>query len=364
MVGTAAEQAAERDSRISGLENYLASKIVDENYEYAIGEAVKVTENNGMLLNPTTGAIVKEPTGNTNYRLSEPITVEPYTPYCISAAGKAGYGLYAFYDVNGNRVGGANNTGNTDRKIENKVVTSPARAVSIRVACINGMQSCGVQPMTRGYFIGMKPKWYGRTWVCLGDSLTESNSRTTKHYFDYIAEKTGIKTVNLGVSGTGYMRRKDINRAFYQRVSDIQEDADVITIFGSGNDLSSDQTLGTVTDTGTDTICGCINATIDAIYERIPLARLGIVTPTPWVGSMPSKTTCGMAKYSEAIVEICKRRSIPCLDLYHESNLRPDDENFRKLAFSKDGGNGVHPDEKGHEIIAASFQSLLERLIL
>lgn len=364
LVGTAAEQAAERDSRISGLENYLASKIVDENYEYAIGEAVKVTENNGMLLNPTTGAIVKEPTGNTNYRLSEPITVEPYTPYCISAAGKAGYGLYAFYDVNGNRVGGENNTGNTDRKIENKVVTSPARAVSIRVACINGMQSCGIQPMTRGYFIGMKPKWYGRTWVCLGDSLTESNSRTTKHYFDYIAEKTGIKTVNLGVSGTGYMRRKDINRAFYQRVSDIPEDADVITIFGSGNDLSSDQTLGTVTDTGTDTICGCINATIDAIYERIPLARLGIVTPTPWVGSMPSKTTCGMAKYSEAIVEICKRRSIPCLDLYHESNLRPDDENFRKLAFSKDGGNGVHPDEKGHEIIAASFQSLLERLIL
>lgn len=364
LVGAAAEQAAERDNRISGLENHLASKVVDENYEYAIREAVKVTENNGMLLNPSTGAKVKEPTGNTNYRVSEPIAVEPYTPYCISAAGKAGYGLYAFYDGNGNRIGGENNTTTADRKVENKVVTSPARAASIRIACINGMQSCSIRQMTRGYFIGMKPKWVDRTWVCLGDSLTESNSRTTKHYFDYIAEKTGIKTVNLGVSGTGYMRRKDINRAFYQRVSDIPEDADVITIFGSGNDLSSDQTLGTVTDTGTDTICGCINATIDAIYERIPLARLGIVTPTPWVGSSPSKPTCGMAKYSEAIVEICKRHSIPCLDLYHESNLRPDDENFRKLAFSKDGGNGVHPDEKGHEIIAASFQSLLERLIL
>ena len=107
------------------------------------------------MLNPTTGAKVKEPSGNTNYRVSEPISVEPYTPYCISAAGKAGYGLYAFYDENGNRIGGENNTGNTDRKIENKVVTSPARAASIRIACINGMQSCGIQPMTRGYFIGM-----------------------------------------------------------------------------------------------------------------------------------------------------------------------------------------------------------------
>ena len=364
LVGAAAELAAKRDSKIAGLESYLASKVVDNNYEYTVGEKLKVTENNGILLNPTTGTKVKEPTGNTNYRVSEPIAVEPYTPYCISSASKAGYGLYAFYDENENRVGGENNTGNEDRKVENKVVTSPARAKTIRIACINGVQSCSIQPMTRGYFIGTKPKWIDRTWACLGDSLTESNSRTTKHYFDYIAEKTGIKTVNLGVSGTGYMRRKDVNRAFYQRVNDIPEDADVITIFGSGNDLSADQPLGTVTDTGTDTICGCINTTIDAIYERIPLARLGIVTPTPWVGSTPSKPTCGMAKYSEAIVEICKRRSIPCLDLYHESNLRPDDENFRKLAFSKDGGNGVHPDEKGHEIIAASFQSLLERLIL
>ena len=117
-------------------------------------------------------------------------------------------------------------------------------------------------------------------------------------------------------------------------------------------------------DHAEDRVLASMNGIDPEWYERIPLARLGIVTPTPWVGSMPSKTTCGMAKYSEAIVEICKRRSIPCLDLYHESNLRPDDENFRKLAFSKDGGNGVHPDEKGHEIIAASFQSLLERLIL
>ena len=201
LVGTAAEQATERDGKIAGLESYLADRVVDGNYEYTVGEKLKVTENNGIVLNPTTGAKVKEPSGNTNYRVSEPISVEPYTPYCISAAGKAGYGLYAFYDENGNRIGGENNTGNTDRKIENKVVTSPARAASIRIACINGMQSCGIQPMTRGYFIGMKPKWFGRTWVCLGDSLTESNSRTTKHYFDYIAEKTGIKTVGLVICG-------------------------------------------------------------------------------------------------------------------------------------------------------------------
>lgn len=90
LVGTAAEQATERDGKIAGLESYLADRVVDGNYEYTVGEKLKVTENNGIVLNPTTGAKVKEPSGNTNYRVSEPISVEPYTPYCISAAGKPG----------------------------------------------------------------------------------------------------------------------------------------------------------------------------------------------------------------------------------------------------------------------------------
>ena len=122
---------------------------------------------------------MKEPTGNTNYRVSEPIAVEPYTPYCISAAGKAGHGLYAFYDTDGNRVGGENNTSGADRKVENKTVIAPARATTVRLACIRCVQECSIQKMTRSYFIGIKPKWIDRTWVCLGDSLTESNSRTT-----------------------------------------------------------------------------------------------------------------------------------------------------------------------------------------
>lgn len=362
LVGAAAEHAAKQDHQLACLEQYLANRVVDEDYEYAAGELIKVTENTAALLIPTTGKKVSEPTGNTNCCVTDQLSIKPYTPYRISAAAKAGYSLYAFYDKNGDLLGGETNTGTAERKIENRIVTSPARATSIRLSCIKGVQECAIQEMSRGYFIGMKPKWAGRTWACIGDSLTENNSRTTKHYFDYIAEKTGIRVINLGISGTGYMNRQDVNRAFYQRVDEIPENVDVITIFGSGNDLS--HTLGEVTDAGTDTLCGCMNATIDAIYDRIPLAKLGIVTPTPWIGSTPARPGNNMEKYSEAITAICRRRSIPCLDLYHESGLRPDDEQFRKLAFSKDDGNGVHPDEKGHEIIAAAFYSLLEKLIL
>ena len=142
-------------------------------------------------------------------------------------------------------------------------------------------------------------------------------------------------------------------------------DSDVVTIFGSGNDSGKGFTLGDITDTGTTTICGCINATIDAIQQRITTVQLGIITPTPWVNQTPEDANNELEAISNAIVAICKRRGIPCLDLYHCSNLRPNDATFRAAAYSKDSGfDGVHPDETGHAIIAPRFEAFLNELLL
>jgi len=213
-----------------------------------------------------------------------------------------------------------------------------------------------------GTLTGDYLKWSGKKWTVVGDSHTEHNIRATKNYHDYVAEKTGITVVNLGKSGAGYKRQEENNKAFYQLVSSIPEDTDVVTIYGSGNDLS--QPLGEVTDTGTDTLCGCINTTIDNYNALFPGIPLGIVTPCPWSNANPANESCAMALYSAAIVEICKRRSIPCLDLYHCSNLRPWEAAFRELFYTRDNGGGCHPDENGHAILAPKFAAFLEQLIL
>lgn len=200
----------------------------------------------------------------------------------------------------------------------------------------------------------------GKKWVVVGDSLTEANRRATKNYHDYVAEETGVSVVNMGRSGTGYKKSEDENLAFYQRILDIPSDADIVTIFGSGNDLSL--TLGTVDDTGTDTICGCIKQTIENLFTIIPGARLGIVLPTPWINHPPSDKDCAMAKYCEALKEIAGYYSIPVLDLYYGSNLRPWDETFRTLYYKLDEGNGVHPDEDGHALIANKFKMFIQSL--
>ena len=208
----------------------------------------------------------------------------------------------------------------------------------------------------------------GKKWACIGDSLTEANVRTTLHYHDYISEMTGLNVVNLGHSGAGYYARY-FDHTFRNQALGVPTDSDIVTIFGGGNDIGQLQ-LGDVTDTTASTLCGCVNITFDNLYTRLPTAYLGVITPTPWyqtTGSIdwtPSNPGNDLELFCEAIIEICRRRSIPCLDLYHMSNLRPQDSSFRSLAYSKDDGNGVHPDETGHKLIAARFMEFIRSIIL
>jgi len=213
-------------------------------------------------------------------------------------------------------------------------------------------------------------KWKGKKWACVGDSLTDLGDRANVRYFDFVKIETGILPINYGKAGSGYAKKQEQNQAFYQRVSSIPIDVNVITIFGSFNDLWDSLELGTPSDTGTTTLCGCINTTLDNIFTRIPLAVVGIVTPTPWGDCMPSRDDATGLKYKnyvEALITIAKNRSIPYLDLWRCSNFRMDDTTFKQTIFPIDldrGQQAVHPNDKGNEIIAPKFKDFLESLIL
>lgn len=241
-------------------------------------------------------------------------------------------------------------------------------------------------------------KWANKTWCCIGDSLTEENHTTTKHYFDYISEHTGINIINMGNGGSGYYKEYNIGTCFFQR---IQNDfptsgVDVVTIFGSGNDLNPNdgsgrgwsQTLGSPTDKLAETygngeyptICACINGAINAIHNKMPLVPIIIVSPTPWASAWNAEeerlanendTVTILKKwytYTNALQTICKNRGIMYLDLYHNSSLRPWEQNYRESCYSKDldqSGNpiGTHPDEVGHAILAPLFEASLDSAI-
>lgn len=297
------------------------------------------------------------------YVVADNIDVEGRTAVVVSGCATFANGICAFYDSSHDFLswGLKAASGSTATIYRNELVAVPSGAKYMAVASMTTTAGNPYAALNDGYKL---KKWTGLKWVCIGDSLTERNQRTTMNYHDYISKEMGITIINMGKSGSGYMRVGGSGDNFYQRALTIPTNADVVTIFGSGNDsIYMDDELGTATDTGTETLGGCINTTIDNIYSRIPTVQLGIVAPTPWDSSNPADETSGWSNYVELLRQICKIRSIPFLDLFHESNLRPWDASFKPYAYSKDGGSGVHPDETGHKLIAGRFRVFVDSLL-
>lgn len=300
---------------------------------------------------------------------SDPIDVTSFSFLRISGTAWADCQLYAFYDKENRFISAyPAETLDGNEVYHNLIVEIPNTAKYIRItdcSAHNGQFTSPVVEYNRKFEVEIKPeqlpkKWSRKKWVCVGDSLTEVNARSDLRYFDYVTAETGIHVVNMGLSGSGYMNRTEEGLAFHQRISSVPTDADVVTIFGSGNDMEF--ALGSPADTGVGTICGCINTTLDNLFAICPAIRVGVVSPTPWINNQPSDNG-SMAHYVNALKDICFLRGIPFLDLFHCSGYRPNDEKYRSLVFSKDDGNGVHPNELGHELIAPRFRAFLEEII-
>lgn len=202
----------------------------------------------------------------------------------------------------------------------------------------------------------------GVKWGAMGDSLTDpitlSGQADTRNYVDLIAEQTGVDAINYGKSGSGYKAREAQSEAFYQVALNVASDLDVVTIFGSGNDQNwvTLEQIGNARDTGTDTLCGCMNTAIDNLISVNPLIRIGLVTPSPWKNYPPDSTTATWMKiYAERIVEVAALRGIPCLDLYHDSNLRPWNADCLAALYI----DNTHPNTEGHKRIASQIKAFL-----
>lgn len=337
--------------------NYFDS-FADVPYSMTVKRAINV--NTGEITSSTSDAWLP-------WQISNQFEVSPGDVYYLSCTMYWNNGVAVFYDANDDVVSvvaAEEGTKSGDYYIFNNFpITIPNGVSSMRFGVYTTSQYPFCLKKNNGIIIA-KPKYARKKWVVIGDSLTEKNIRTTRNYFDYISEARGFDVVNLGISGTGYRNNggSGINEPFYARVSRIPTDADIVTIFGSFNDGITD--IGTATDTGTTTVGGCVNTTLDNLYSVMPTVQLGIVSPTPWRMYNPYNHPEANG-YADLLESICKMRSIPFLNLYYESNLRPWDPAFVQLAYSKDAGEGgIHPDETGHAIIAPRFEAFVDTLLL
>lgn len=209
----------------------------------------------------------------------------------------------------------------------------------------------------------------GKKMNVIGDSITEGVgvSCTENIYMNIIGTKEGLAEVrNYGISGTRIApQADDPNRSFVERFAGMDEDADIIVVFGGTNDYGHGSALiGTPEDRTPETFYGACHTLFEGLIKKYPVATIVVMTPVQrsWGADLdridPRRTEATLLDFSNILKEVAMYYSIPVLDLYAMSGIHPQiDCNRENLC-----PDGLHPNDKGHELIASRLTGFLKSL--
>ena len=197
----------------------------------------------------------------------------------------------------------------------------------------------------------------GLTVNFLGDSITEGYGviEPGNVYHQIIKEKYNLKQVyNYGISGTRIARQTvpsadcPRNDLYFELRSEImQPSADVIVVFGGTNDYAhGDAAFGTQDSEDVYTFCGAVNSLINKLRRDFPKAKIIFMTPLhrTFETNLSDPDSKILEDYAKAISEICNKRNIDVIDLFKINPLDPEDKELVP--------DGLHPNDKGHSIMA------------
>lgn len=203
---------------------------------------------------------------------------------------------------------------------------------------------------------------YGKKWLFVGDSITEHNFRATKNYDEYLKDWLNIIPVNVGMSGTGVTYPFGGNPSWLDKMVDYPADVDLISVMGALNDRHT--TLGAWGDRGTDTVYGAVWNYFNNLIEKYPNKPIIYITSTPREYSYGEDGQ--YTAWVDAFIKTAHNFSIPTLDLYRNSGLRPWNATHNAEYFScseSPTGDGVHPNDKGQLLIARKIMPFAEQYL-
>lgn len=207
----------------------------------------------------------------------------------------------------------------------------------------------------------------------LGDSITEGAGVADMEniYWNRIAKATGAQSFGYGIGGTRIAVQREpspdarFDRYFASRIPEMIPDADVIVIFGGVNDYGhGDAPFGSMTDRTEETFCGAYHMLLQKLIETYPEAQIVAMTPMHCleegnlINSFGYRRCRELGDYVDAIKEICAYYAVPVLDLYRVSGMQPKVAALRERYMP----DGIHPNDAGHEKIAAKLLGFLKSL--
>jgi lysophospholipase L1-like esterase len=251
-------------------------------------------------------------------------------------------------------------------------------------------------------------------WVAIGDSITylndhpdETGNRVAKGYLSrVVAELPEVRYINQGHNGwkSGDIANKIEGLGLVK--------ADIYTVFLGTNDWWGGRPVGSSDDyknnTGAGSLFGSFRVIIDKIRQLNQDAKIILITPmqrSDFVylfdatnnayGSYKSKNGQSLEAFANAVITIGEMENIPVVDLYHDPRLGLKHMvNFKRLKDPRTGKyvnyhypkftnipfdpkndeypyppaainityDGLHPSDKGNEIIAEKVIKALRRV--
>lgn len=196
----------------------------------------------------------------------------------------------------------------------------------------------------------------------LGDSITEGAWATEPKYnfVSRVGEKLGCKVNNYGISGTRIAMQTVpsanpvFDKDFLTRAKEMS-DADIVFVFGGTNDYGhGDSEIGDLTSLDSHTFCGAVRNLATYLCERygkrnvcfiLPLHRYDEDNPRGEFGAQ-TKLRPSLKEYVKAEIAVLDDMSMRYLD-FRDSFPTPA-VNTPTEYFQ----DGLHPTNKGHELIA------------
>lgn len=212
----------------------------------------------------------------------------------------------------------------------------------------------------------------------LGDSITEGVGASSQQtvYHAILKKEVGLAEArNYGIGGTRFALQKgtrtrpkdnyiDVN-SFCERFEQMNDDADVVVVFGGTNDYGSgDAGIGCFSDRSPGTFYGACHYLFRGLIKKYIGKTIVVMTPLHRIGEMKVPGTkepgdFGVLKdYVNIIREVAEYYSIPVLDLFATSGLQPEIKEIQENYIP----DGLHPNDNGNKVVAQKLKKFLEIL--
>lgn len=356
----------------------IANLIKNQDYNFEKVELTKKAEVGYWDIDHDGNFSIK-PVDRTRAQIAyEPIKVEPFEVYRISGCSAWSARLYEIIDAKGHLIDYCS-TVMSNSMTETVMIPENGSYLEINEFLLNTQTT-----LEKAISVKEKLPLSGKTWTALGDSWTQIFADQNKSYVNDVAELTGLTAKNGGAGGTGFITggADNWNNQFYKHP--IDANSDIVTVFGSFNDAyDGDFKFGQEGDTGTDTLWGALQHVLDHIYESAFGTQVGIISPGPWgainqhlssdlkmstLATFKDETVNSMSirdfaeQYVKVLHDFAKLNSLPFLDLYHYSGLRPWDDKFiNQYYHGESDTDTTHPNaDTMKQFIAPKIAKFIE----